>query len=176
MDLDPFEPVGIAAPTMRFIDVFLLHCLLSDSADDTPSEIAALGRNQQAVAARGREPGLLLDRGDAKVTLTAWGDELLQAMTPLAERMDALASSVHAGTAYRDALATARARMSDANLTPSARVLQVMQADFDSSYVAFTRAQSAHTQAHLLNLPFSSELQAQFESMAQASVQLQKQI
>ena len=176
MDLDPFEPVGIAAPTMRFIDVFLLHCLLSDSADDTPSEIAALGRNQQAVAARGREPGLLLDRGDAKVTLTAWGDELLQAMTPLAERMDALDSSVHAGTAYRDALATARARMSDANLTPSARVLQVMQADFDSSYVAFTRAQSAQTQAHLLNLPFSSELQAQFEAMAQASVQLQKQI
>ena len=176
MDLDPFEPVGIAAPTMRFIDVFLLHCLLSDSADDTPSEIAALGRNQQAVAARGREPGLLLERGDTTVTLTTWGDELLQAMTPLAERMDALDSSVHAGTAYRDALATAHARMSDANLTPSARVLQVMQADFDSSYVAFTRAQSAQTQAHLLNLPFSSELQAQFEAMAQASVQLQKQV
>jgi glutamate--cysteine ligase len=31
MDLDPFEPVGINAQTMRFLDVFLLHCLLSDS-------------------------------------------------------------------------------------------------------------------------------------------------
>ena len=36
MDLDPFVPVGIEAPTMRFIDVFLLHCLLSDSPPDTP--------------------------------------------------------------------------------------------------------------------------------------------
>jgi glutamate--cysteine ligase len=28
MDLDPFVPVGITASTMRFLDVFLLHCLL----------------------------------------------------------------------------------------------------------------------------------------------------
>ena len=28
MDLDPFVPVGIAAATVRFLDVFLLHCLL----------------------------------------------------------------------------------------------------------------------------------------------------
>ena len=27
MDLDPFEPLGINAETMRFLDVFLLHCL-----------------------------------------------------------------------------------------------------------------------------------------------------
>src|SRR4029434_5691570 len=43
MELDPFVPVGIKAQTMRFLDVFLLHCLLTDSPDDTPAEIAALG-------------------------------------------------------------------------------------------------------------------------------------
>ena len=43
MDLDPFEPVGIDAATMRFLDIFLLHCLLADSPPDTPEEIAALG-------------------------------------------------------------------------------------------------------------------------------------
>src|SRR5512140_357233 len=63
MDLDPFVPVGIAAPTMRFLDVFLLHSLLTDSPRDTPEEIAAWGRNQHRVAARGREPGLRLERG-----------------------------------------------------------------------------------------------------------------
>ena len=46
MDLDPFVPVGITAQTMRFLDVFLMHCLLSDSAPDSPTEIAALARNQ----------------------------------------------------------------------------------------------------------------------------------
>ena len=29
MDLDPFVPVGIRAQTIRFLDVFLLHCLLA---------------------------------------------------------------------------------------------------------------------------------------------------
>ena len=172
MDLDPFEPVGIAAPTMRFIDMFLLHCLLTHSADDTPDEIAALGRNQQSVAARGREPGLLLERRDEKVSLTEWAAELLQGMTELAQRLDALGG----GTDHRDALAMAQARVLDSSLTPSARVLAAMQSNFDGSYVAFTRAQSAQTQAHLLGLPLSEELQAQFVAMSQASVQLQKQI
>ena len=54
MDLDPFVPVGIKAQTIRFLDVFLLHCLLAESRDDTPQEIAALGRNQHRTAAFGR--------------------------------------------------------------------------------------------------------------------------
>ena len=32
LDLDPFLPIGIGAATMRLLDVFLLHCLLSDSS------------------------------------------------------------------------------------------------------------------------------------------------
>src|SRR5690606_36240538 len=60
MDLDPFIPVGITAETMRLLDVFLLHCLLSDSPHDTPDEITEIKHNQHLTAARGREPGLWL--------------------------------------------------------------------------------------------------------------------
>ncbi len=56
MDLNPFEPIGIGATTLRFLDVFLLHCLLADSPPDTPAEIRELGENQHLTAARGREP------------------------------------------------------------------------------------------------------------------------
>ena len=60
MDLDPVRAGRHhAGDTMRFLDVFLLHCLLRDSPPDTPQEIAAIGRNQLAVASRGREPGLV---------------------------------------------------------------------------------------------------------------------
>src|SRR5262245_35922367 len=52
MDLDPYSPVGITASTMRFLDVFLLHCLLTESPPDTDREIEALGRNKQEVASR----------------------------------------------------------------------------------------------------------------------------
>ena len=44
---------------MRLLDVFVLHCLLSDSPPDTPQEIAELKHNQHHTAERGRESGLL---------------------------------------------------------------------------------------------------------------------
>ena len=42
--------MSVDAP--RFLDVFLLHCLLRDSPPDTPDEIVALARNQHRCAAR----------------------------------------------------------------------------------------------------------------------------
>jgi glutamate--cysteine ligase len=103
MDLDPFEVVGINAQTMRFLDVFLLHCLVSDSPPDTPQEIAALARNQHRVAERGREPGLALERGAAQVTLTDWGQELVRQLEPIARQLDA----AHGGNGYCAAVADA---------------------------------------------------------------------
>lgn len=172
MDLDPFEPVGISASTMRFLDLFLLHCLLAESPPDTPDEIGALARNQQRVAARGREAGLRLERGASAVTLTEWGGEILHALAPIARRLDAL----HGGSGYRDALASANAVLREPDTAPSARVLAAMARDFDSSYVGFTRAQSLQTRHALLALPFSDEAQALFAAESKASVEAQKRI
>jgi glutamate--cysteine ligase len=174
LDLNPFVPVGITAQNIRFLDVFLLHCLLSDSPPDTPAEIAALGRNQHKTAAFGREPGLMLERGEGEesVALTHWGAELLQAFAPIAEALDA----THQTTDYSDSLRSAQALLQQPDLLPSARVLAVMQRDFDNSFVGFTRAQSQQTKAKLLALPFSGGQQARFAAMSEQSVQDQKAI
>jgi glutamate--cysteine ligase len=165
MDLDPFVPVGIAPATMRFLDVFLLHCLLADSPPDTPAEIAALGRNQQRTASHGREPGLRLEREGQVVLLTDWAAELLQQCAPIATALDA----VHGGSAYADAVAAARAGLAEPSTLPSARVLSTMQRDFGGSYTGFIKAQAEQTRNHLLALPWSAEQQAAFEAMARAS-------
>jgi len=172
MDLDPFEPVGINASTMQFIDLFLLRCLLAESPPDTPDEIGALARNQQRVAARGREPGLRLERGESAVTVTEWGGEILASLAPIAERLDAL----HGGSGYRDALASANAVLRAPDTAPSARVLATMARDFDSSYLGFTRAQSAQTRNALLALPFGDEARPRFVAASKASVDEQRRI
>src|SRR5574340_179312 len=77
LDLDPFCPIGITAATIRFLDVFLLHCLLSESPADTPQEIECMARNQHLVAERGRDPGLRLRRRTEELTLAEWGGQLL---------------------------------------------------------------------------------------------------
>ena len=172
MDLDPFETVGINAQTMRFIDVFLLHCLLSESPDDTPQEITELKHNQHQTAERGRQPGLRLQRAGSEVPLTAWGTELVAEFAPIAAALDA----VHGGTQYSQTLAAARAGLQDASTLPSARVLAAMAQDFDNSFVQFARAQSEKTHLELEKLPLSDEQLARFTAMTEESIQAQKQI
>ena len=172
MDLDPFVPVGITAATMRFIDVFLLHCLLADSPPDTPAEIAALGRNQHRTAASGREPGLMLERDGENVGLMDWALDLVDQCAPIAAAMDA----ANGGTFYADAVASAKHSLQHPDTLPSARVLASVTNDFDKSFVGFIRAQSAKTRDALLALPFSSEQQTRFEEMTTSSVAEQKQI
>ena len=172
MDLDPFVPVGIGAETMRFLDVFLLHCLLAESPPDTPQEIAALARNQERVAARGREPGLHLERGGGEALLTEWGGQVLEECAPIAEALDA----AHGDAKYRNARIAAVAALRDADVVPSARVLRKMSTDFDHSYVRFILAQAEQTKNTLLRLPFSSDIAARFRSVAQESIEEQQRV
>ena len=166
MDLDPFEPVGITTQTMRFLDVFLLHCLTSASPPDSPEEIAAVARNQHRTAARGREPGLLLERDGKEVLLTKWGADIVARCAPIAAALDA----AHGSRDYSAALAAASTGLNDASTLPSARVLAAMAKDHDNSFVKFVRAQSEKTKAHLQALPFSSDQQARFEKLSQQSM------
>jgi glutamate--cysteine ligase len=172
MDLDPFEPVGIGEQTLRFLDVFLLHCLMSDSAPDTPQEIAAIGRNQLRTAARGREPGLRLERGAGEIELVEWGAQLLAECAPAAAALDA----THGTSRYGEALADAQRVLTDLDSAPSARVLATTTRDFDASYVGFIRAQSAQTRAALLALPYPAALAQRFAAMAKESVEARRRI
>src|SRR6218665_928012 len=90
---------GMWEATRRLLDVFLLHCLLSDSPPDTPEEIAELQHNQQLTAECGREPGLRLQRNGHSLPLTDWGAELLAACAPLAAALDASHGSDDYGAA-----------------------------------------------------------------------------
>jgi glutamate--cysteine ligase len=170
MDLDPFAPIGITPPVCRFLDIFLLHCLLAESPPDTPAEIAAVGRNQEKVAARGREPGLRLERGSQQVALDEWGGELIAECAPLAAQLDAAAG----GGAYREAHAAAAAALANPALTPSARVLAAMAASHSNSYTAFALAQSrAHCTA-LASLPLAAAVAQRFAAIAAESLARQK--
>jgi glutamate--cysteine ligase len=171
MDLDPFERVGINADTMRFLDVFLLHCLLTDSPPDTPAELEAIIGNKQRVASRGRAPGLTLVRGEREVPLVEWAQEVLAGCAPIAEAMDRAQDT----TAHARAVAAAKGCLADPALTPSARVLAAMH-DHGDSYVRFVLGQSVAHKAAILGLPFSPELEDRFAAQAEASVLEQRRI
>ena len=172
MDLNPFLDVGIDAETMRFLDLFLLHALLSDSPPDTPDEIAALKHNQHLTAERGREPGLRLERNGAEVLLVDWAAEVLAELAPIAQHLDA----IKGGTAYAQALTMAQERMANPATLPSAQVLQGIAAVEVPSFVSFVRERSQAAREALMALPYPVAEQARFAALAEESVEAQKAI
>ncbi|MFT4192112.1 MAG: glutamate--cysteine ligase [Comamonas sp.] len=172
MDLDPFEPLGIGAATARFLDVFLLHCLLADSPPDTPAEIEALNRNQQLAAERGREPGLLFWRAGRQVTMPDWSRDLIAQCRQIAARVDELLG----GEAYTQAVESVAQGAADPARLPSARVLAAIDGQHDGSFMAFSRQQSAQAREQLLSPPLPAEAIAAFARDAAASFEAQKEI
>ena len=172
MDLNPFEAIGIDAATLRFLDVFLMHCLLSDSPPDSPEEIHELAHNQHLTAARGREPGLQLQREGRPVALLDWGLEIIDQLGPIAARLDQL----QGGGAHALAVTQARAALQSPQTLPSARVLAAVRADHGDSFVGFARERSQRIRRELLALPWSDGQQSRYVAMAVRSMADQQAI
>lgn len=161
MDLNPFLPVGIDEQTMRFLDVFLLHCLLSDSPPDSPAEIEALKRNQHLVAERGREPGLKLACGGMEVALTDWAAQVLGELPALARALD----EALGGDGHQAAVQAAQQALHNPALLPSARVLAALPG-YGDSYVAFMLDRSQQIRSLMLTQPPDAALRQRFAEMA----------
>jgi glutamate--cysteine ligase len=172
MDLDPFNPVGINAQTMRFLDILLLHCLLEDSPPDTPQELLAIARNKLRAAQQGRDPGLKLERRGERVALIEWGKEVVAACAPIAAELDA----VHGGAAYRDSLQAAFSALKEPETVPSARVLHAMARNHGNSHVRFTLAESLSHRGTLVGIPLKPEVEERFARLAKESLEKQKKI
>jgi glutamate--cysteine ligase len=172
IDLDPFSAIGIDAATIRFIDLFLLYCLLDDSAADSPEEIAANARNQLAIAENGRDPALRLERGGDTASPAEWGGALLRNAEPIAEALDA----AHGAHAYRDALAAAAEALARPQTTPSARVLAEMAQHHHNSFPAWALARSQQYRKDLQSRPLHADALARFVRMAEESLAQQRRI
>jgi len=124
------------------------------------------------VAARGREPGLKLERGGVEVLMSDWLTEILTECGPIASWLDA-----HEGTdAHSQALAAARAAVLSPDTLPSARVLAEMRAKHGGSHDAFLRAHSLRTRAHMLELDLPANVAAHLAELATESLAEQARI
>jgi glutamate--cysteine ligase len=175
LDVDPFEPVGIAVETGRFLDAFLLFCALEESPKINAMEGQVHARNFARTVKEGRRPGLTLTReGQAEseeIPLQDWALELIERIRPLAELLD---KEHNYKGAHLESLEAQKAKVRDPALTPSARVLDEVRAL--GSFAKFGLQQSElHAQAFRADALMPAEV-AVFDEMAQASLAEQQQI
>ncbi|MCC5860174.1 MAG: glutamate--cysteine ligase [Ectothiorhodospiraceae bacterium] len=172
LDLNPFEPMGIAEQHLVFLEGFLLFCLLQDSPVISLREQAGINANQGLVARRGRDPDLRLHRGEGeRVPLRQWAEEIFDAMQGPMELLDQL----RAGNPYRQALAEYRTRIEDPERTPSARVLQEMRENHEH-FIDFAMRVSRQHEAHFRSHPLEAGVERRFREVAEQSLREQAEI
>lgn len=125
MDVNPYSPVGIDMSQIRFLDVLLSYCLLKESPNIDEAENAKLHENLTKTVFRGREPGLMLERGDREISLLDWGREVFDDL----ERVAAWLDKVDGVDNYSSVVAKQREALEDPDLTLSARFLNELKRD-----------------------------------------------
>lgn len=171
MDLDPFQPLGIDSPTCRFLDVFLLVCLLAESPPDDRSESETMLANQTAVVERGRQPGLTLKADGRPIELGNWASELLDSCALVAAEIDAVTSNGDHAAAVREQ----RRKVAEPSRTPSARVIASL-AEERLPFARFAMQRSvAHRESSEAS-PLPAGRLAQLTAQSEASLTEQAQV
>jgi glutamate--cysteine ligase len=171
LDLSPFDPAGIGQPEQKFLELFLLHCLLADSPPIDQAEQSLLRHNYLAVAKRGRQPGLRLRRMNGEAGLQSWAREICVTMQPLGEFLDGDAPS-----GYAEALRSQLAAIDEPSLTPSARLLDELRvARQPFAEYGLSMARNYREYFDGLAAEFNTH-QAMFEQEATASLAKQREL
>lgn len=171
LDLNPFAAHGIDLPSIRFLDSFLLFCLLSESATSSDAEQQDIDHNQTASVNRGREPGLLLQRDNDTLPLVEWGRETLAEIAPVAALLD----RAHGGYDYTQAMNAMNERLEDPNKTPSAMILEAMNTRQESYHAFAMRMARQHADHYSERRPSAVTLD-RYRQMAEQSLQQQRLI
>ncbi|WP_271409698.1 glutamate--cysteine ligase [Pseudomonas sp. Q1-7] len=171
LDINPYLPLGIDLAESRFLDAFLLFCALQDSPPMSGEECRCATDNFQRVVKEGRRPGLQLLRHGQPIGLSEWADDLLDRIGRTAELLDA----AQGGQEHAEALGAQRAKVTNPELTPSARVLAELR-ERNESFSQFALRYSRQHAEYFRSQPLNAEDQARFEAMARESLEEQTRL
>ncbi|QGS50771.1 glutamate--cysteine ligase [Shewanella putrefaciens] len=169
LDVNPFSPIGIEASQVRFLDLFLLYCLLTESPKSDIKEEARLSANLKSVVLEGRKPDLKLLTSTGTLSLKSWLETLFDTLQPLAKLLDGDASD------YQTALAHWRRAVDDPNQTLSGQVIQHLIAKGqDHGQWVMKLAEQYHQ--YFIDYPLSAETIAQYQAEAKSSLEKQAEL
>jgi len=172
LDINVFDPCGLNQNTMRFVEAFLIYCLLENSAPFDDAGLQEAQANQLATARLGRDPELKLSRDGAAIGLVDWAQEIVDGVEAVAELID----RSEGGASYAGAVNAARETLVTPDATPSARVLDELRSA-NCSFFDFAMQSSIGHRDYFAEIASLSEpRRAELTAEALESLQRQKDI
>jgi len=172
LDINFNDPAGINQNTMRFIEAFLIYCLLEDSVPFDDEALAETARNQTQTAKRGRDPAFRLCRDGREVDLQVWAREILDKVSTVAELIDL----EEGGDSYMQATHQMLDMVNDVETTPSARLLEELRKE-DCSFFEYALSLAGNHRDYFGEItPLSDDRVAEFEQETKQSIDCQHAI
>lgn len=171
LDLNPYLPLGIDAEQIRFLDTFLLHCLLSESPECNEQEFFEVANNITRVVEQGRDPELTLDLKGSPKRLKAWANELLDDLIHSASMLD----HIHGGDDYESSLNEQLDKVKNPDLTPSGKILRAME-EGQVSFFDFAIQQSRAHKEYFKNSGLSLKTVKHMQETSSSSLARQKEL
>ncbi len=171
LDVNAYHPLGISDEQLRFVESFLLFCMLEESPPLTIEDQAQFRRNLLSVAHNGRKPDLQLERGDSSVSLREWGSEILDVIGDLCDLLDQPGQQRR----YCSSLTAQLEKIHDPAKTPSGQMLDELRGS-DEDFFYFGLRMSKQHQEYFRQNPLSPEQQAQHHEQVARSLARQTEI
>ncbi len=123
LDIDPFTRTGIKEETTLFLEVLLTYCFVKQGQLFSSEEIENINHNDSLVAKTGRKPNLELIRNEKKISLSAWGSQIMENLYPIAAILDC------EGAKYSMAIDNAKVKINNPDQTLSAEILELLSSN-----------------------------------------------
>lgn len=172
LDLNVFDPVGISQNAMRFMEAFLIYCMLQESPKFDDAMWQENTANQSGTATRGRDRDFRLrDRGKNR-SVSDWATEIVADVRAIAEIID----RGEGGNDYVQAVDAQSEAIEEPDATPSARILDELRQTKTAFYHFAMASAQGHKEYFAEITPLDDERLAVYEDEAGNSIQRQREI
>lgn len=176
LDVNPFVDAGISLEQIHFLDVFITYCAFVENKNFDCDSQQYCDNNMKDVVIRGRDPELLLSdancQGDVSLkSVAVWGNELFDDMAQVALLLD----KAYGTNNYSESIVRERAKVNDASLTPSAKILSII-IDQEQSLTKYSLGLASKYREETLARDYQYYSQKYFVDKAEKSHQAQRTI
>ena len=172
LDINIFDPSGINQNTMRFMEAFLIYCLLEESPKLDQAALEEVSRNHTAMAKQGRDPDFRLLRDGAEVAVGEWAGEILDNVLAVAETIDGQEND----QSYSDAVRSLTPCVDHPESTISARIIRELE-ETNSSFFEFAFGMARCHRDYFASIaPLRDDQERRLQQEAANSVQRQQDI
>ena len=172
LDLNVFDPVGVNQNAMRFIEAFLIYCLLEDSPPFDDLLWREASENHSNTATNGRDPEFTLHRNGREQPLREWALEILDNVGQIATLIDA----GEGGNDYAQAVNAQMQLVENPEATPSARVLEELRQSKAGFFQFAMDSAQGHKEYFASLTRLEDDRQSMYEAEVETSLRRQRQI